>query len=195
MSKDNEERSVRLHARRGTMTDVVAGDEPGPGVLISAGANFTLLGGKFMAAFEKKSDGYGILVIPTDTEAAGMSIGEIIRDVNALISGSGASVNQKDVEGKLKDLAEASDPGKAKTFDISKLVIRLRQLFLYYRKTGTSSTTEYAFSLEVDASDCFGTKLGIIGLDTVFFSIWNTERRAILERMRIVDIQGYLDSR
>lgn len=159
--------------------------------LISAGANFTLLGGKFMAAFEKRENGYSILVTPTDAESKGMRINEIISEINALISGTGAALEAKDIEDKLKEVSEASaDPKRPTKFDITSLLIRLRQVFLYYQSTDAKKL-EYAFSLEIDASDCFGTSLGIVGLDNVFFSIWNTKREKVLERMKIVDINSY----
>lgn len=168
---------------------VVAYGDPAQGLALQAGVNFGLLGTHLVAAFGKDTDGIKLLVMPTDTEAPWITIGQIVKDINTLLGKP--VIEEKDISAKLEDLAKESG---SSGFDVNKIAFKLSTVFLFYQKTAgekPTSATEYAFSLEVDLSKVMGDKpIGLISMDSAFFSIWNTDRDSILSRMKIFDFKS-----
>lgn len=168
---------------------IVAYGDPAQGLALQAGIRFGLLGTHLVAAFGKDTEGIKLLVMPTDTEAPWITVGQIVKDINKLLGKS--VIEEKDISEKLGGLAQESGGAG---FDVNKIGFKLSTVFLFYQKTAgetPSSATEYAFSLEVDLSKVMGDKpIGLISMDSAFFSIWNTDRDSILSRMKIFDFNS-----
>ena len=69
------------------------------------GIDFSLIGTKLHAAYEKKGeDGYAVLLIPTVQEAdSGISIPKVIEDIKKLVNNSGSEADTGDMEKDLTD--------------------------------------------------------------------------------------------
>lgn len=195
-------------------TEIKAGNEAGetmPDVLdpkpektskvhVLVGIEFTLLKVKFTAGFEKGDLGYQILLLPTDqTQNNGMSIREMIKEVQVLMNKGGAEI-EGGAERMEEDLTSAingvNDPdakkGEEKTgVDPLDLRVYLRQAFLHYEKSGDKKTFEYAFQLEINAEDMM-PDIGLVKLDRLSVSVWSTERKKILESMGMFHIDEIL---
>lgn len=166
----------------------------------SVGIDFSLLGTNLHAAYEKKgADGYAILLLPTEQNAnSGVSIGQVIDDIKKLVSGvdSGASTKgmQEDLLSGVASLPIGEGSDEAKKEGLNNLIVKLRMAYLYIRKMqGQSPQLEYAFQLQVIAKDVIpGEITGLVDVDNVSISVWNTTRQKILDRMSLVTIDEYI---
>ena len=170
-------------------------------VHVLVGVEFTLLNVKFTAGFEKNDIGYQILLLPTDqTQNNGMSIREMITEVQMLMNNGGAEI-EGGTEQMENDITSAingvNDPDAKKGeekktgFDPLELRVYLRQAFLHYQKSGDKKTFEYAFQLEIYAEDMM-PDIGLVKLDRLSVSVWSTERKKILESMGMFHIDEIL---
>lgn len=170
-------------------------------VHVLVGIEFTLLNVKFTAGFEKGDVGYQILLLPTDqTQNKGMSIREMIAEVQMLMNNGGAQI-EGGAEQMENDIVSAingvNDPDAKKGeekktgFDPLELRVYLRQAFLHYEKSGDKKTFEYAFQLEINAEDMM-PDIGLVKLDRLSVSVWSTERKKILESMGMFHIDEIL---
>lgn len=164
----------------------------------SVGIDFSLLGTNLHAAYEKKgAEGYAVLLLPTEQNANnGVSIGNVIDDIKKLVSktDSGASTDgmEKDLMDGVSSLPIAGE-GNEKTNALNNLIVKLQMAYLYIRKDGTTSQLEYAFQLQVIAKDVIPKEIsGLVDVDNVSISVWNTSRQKILDKMSLVTIDEYI---
>lgn len=150
------------------------------------GVKFTLLRTPLFAGVQKTTgDGYEVLLTPTDNIAGpGMTIEEMVNDINQLMGKEGA-LNAEDVQGQLRTLNPKSE------VDFQNIRISLNQAFVHYKST--DSSVEYAISITVDAKELLPTNVGLINLEYMTLSVWNTTRPNVLTRMGLtsgVDLLG-----
>lgn len=174
---------------------------------ILAGISFTLIGTDLTAAFSKTGSSYEFLIIPTapDTDNS-MSIKEMVDQVNDLINKSGAAdvpkVEAADLTKSLDDLKSVQPDNKLESFDPTAIRVKLQQAFLYYCHTpgpdpakpdeGATNQFEYAFQLVIITEGLFPANFSIFNLKEVSVAIWKTDKKKILERMKLVNIKDYL---
>lgn len=186
----------------------------------SVGIDFSLLGTNLHAAYEKKGeDGYAVLLLPTEQNANnGVSIGQVIEDINKLVTHVDKSASTEDKqEDEQKEMQEAKQKemqeemqndllngvgslanlGKnddAKKEGLNNLIVKLQMAYLYIRKMkGQPSQLEYAFQLQVISRDVIPEEITeLIDVDTVSISVWNTTRQKILDKMSLVTIDEYI---
>ena len=166
------------------------------------GIDFSLIGTKLHAAYEKDANGYTILLIPSEQNADnGVSIGQLIDDIKGLVKGISSrelsAEEQADMEKDMQDgMAGLTPEGdKGKDFDLNKLIVKLNMAYLYIRKTNNESESvlEYAFQLEVIAKDVIPEAIrSLVTVDNLSVSVWNTNRKKVLDRMSLVTINEYL---
>lgn len=162
----------------------------------SIGLDFSLIGSKLHAAYEKRgSDGYAVLLIPSEQNAdRGVSIGEVIKDIKKMVEGvdekADTSSMEKDLESGISGLSK--EEGKGSVLD--NLIIKLKMAYLYIRKSSQESTLEYAFQLEVITKGMIpeGIKQ-LVDVGNISISVWNTDRRKVVEKMGLMTIQDYLE--
>lgn len=166
------------------------------------GIDFSLIGTKLHAAYEKDKDGYSVLLMPAPQEADnGVTIGKLIEDIRGLVNG----VRDKELTDEEKQAMEADlqdglsgltpEDDKKDGFDLNKLIIKLNMAYLYIRKTQdeATSTLEYAFQLEVIAKDLIPEAVrSLVTVDCLSISVWNTTRQKVLDKMSLVSINDYI---
>lgn len=167
----------------------------GSSMNIQAGLSFKLIGTSLMAMFARVDGKNTFLVIPTDQgDNEGMSIKEIVGEINNLLKGfdpSASGLDAKALEDSIKDVGEAgSKQGAAKpAFDPESIKICLKQAFLLL---SPGNPVEYAIQLNVDFSSIFPQGQSFFNVEKLSLAVWNTDRVKILSRMDITDIPTYL---
>lgn len=170
---------------------------------IMASISFTLIGANLMAGFNKSESGVEFLLIPTDQDTNnGMTINEMVGEVNALITKQdpkAPQVDAKNIKDSLDTLQKEGKQEQPKAIDPGSVRIKLQQAFLYYSyvpstdgTTIASSNLEYAFQLVITTTGLFPQNMSIFNLKEVSFAIWNTKRKKILEQMKMFNIKEYL---
>lgn len=159
------------------------------------GIDFRIFETDLHAGFEKRgSDGYAILVMPTNLEADnGISVGKMIQEIKGLVSSIDENANTDDMEKDLQSGVSGLSRDDGQQFDLNKLMIKLRMAFLYICKTAEESTIEYAFQLEVTTEGMIPEKIrSLVDVNNVSISVWNTQRKKLIEKMSLVTANDYL---
>lgn len=155
------------------------------------GVKLKLLGVDLSAFYKKLTNGYQILVMPSNLDNnVTVSIGEMISDFNEMF---GEKLKEDDVTKKLQEdnnfKLSASAPNT--TFDYKKIKFCLKMLYLNIKATeeGGNETkkSEYALSLQVITDGVINSNIKIFNVESLSFNIWNTQNNAILERMSLID--------
>lgn len=148
------------------------------------GINFTLLAADLSAAYLKLSNGYRILLKPTSPETnKGMTIGEMIEDVNKMITqiSGGTKLTQKEVTDKLS----VSSTAPKDDAEWQSIRFKLSMVYLNIQREGTvTKVMDFAFKLDVDASNLF-PQVDIVKISKLCLAVWNTEDKAIMEQMNL----------
>ena len=166
-----------------------------------AALNFELVGTNLVALYKKEGQKNTFLVLPTDkVPSGGMTIREMVEDINNLLKGydeSAVQLDTADVVGSVKDVNEASQKTTQGTdglqpmndIDYESIKVELRQAFLYL---STGIPVEYALEINVDTSSLFPKDATFFNVKGLSMGVWNTSRKSILERMGIIDFDDYL---
>lgn len=167
-----------------------------------AAVTFTLMGANLVALYKKEGDDNIFLVMPAGkVSGKGMTIGEMIADINAFLkrySQDAEPLNASNVVQALRDVQTAGSreniPEYETDIDYESIQVDLKQAFLYLCKkdAGYAAAIEYAFELAVDFRELFPNDAAFFNVDKLSLGLWNTDRKAILERMGIIDVNTYL---
>lgn len=152
---------------------------------LKLGVKFKLLDTPLFAGVQKTNpDEYEVLLTPTDNIAGnGMYIKDMIKEINKLSGkkeGDAQALDANQVTEQLSTLNPNSG------VDWGKIRITLNQAFLYYKKDSTNSSVEYAISITVNARELLPSDMGLINLDCLTLSVWNTTRPNVLARMGLL---------
>lgn len=166
------------------------------------GVDFSIVGTSLKAVYEKKDKGYAVLLIPSEQEAdEGVSIGEVIGDIERLVTKNGGSVDtkamEKELTGALSTLDDQTDTeGASGQGLLDKLKVRLTMAYLYLHKDGEGkpAETEYAFELQIITKGMIPDAIAeIVDVNDVSISIWNTTRKKVIDKMQLVSVSSYLE--
>lgn len=162
------------------------------------GAKFELLGTNLSASYKKEGENYEILVAPNTLEKNnGVSIEEMISQVNALINGVDASapqISSEEIENQIKSSNDSASNG----IDIKKLRVILDMAYLYIKSekapgaAAADKTIEYAFSLVIDAKEVIPQDITFINIDSVTLAVWSTNRSKVIEKMALFNPNEYV---
>lgn len=160
------------------------------------GINFSLLGTKLRAAYQKEAaDGYAVLLIPSEQEADnGVNIGQVIEDIKKLVSGVNSDADTSKMEDDLKSgvgaLATDGNEGK---FDLNSIVVKLQMAYLYISKKADKSELEYAFKLDIITDGLIPKEIqGLVDVENLSIAVWSTNRKKVLDKMALVTIGEYI---
>lgn len=170
------------------------------GVGMQACLDFTLVGTNLFAMYQKKDGKNTFLVMPTETEKGkGMTIDEMVKEVNALISGvnpDAEGLDSKSIQDSVQDVVDASKNSKqleegSPLSDIpwKEIKVCLNQAFLYLN---TGEKAEYALAISFDTSKLFPAGQSFFNVKGLTLGIWNTDRKTVLERMNLVSLDDCL---
>lgn len=164
------------------------------GVSALIGVNFSLLNTKLRAAYEKKgSDGYAVLLIPSEQNADNsINIGEVIADISKL---TGAGVGDTSVSDSLTKSLEAVKPeGEKGSNWMDKIALKLQMAFLYIKKEkDKDAVVEYAFKLDILTEGLVPDEIKkLVDVQNISISVWSTERQKVLDQMALITIGDYL---
>lgn len=159
-----------------------------------AAITFELVNTNLVALYKKDGENNTFLVIPTDKEpSGGMTIADMVKDINAFLQkfdSSAAPINADDVANAVKDVNDASNKGSLENPPVYESInVELRQAFLYL---STGKPVEYGFELDVDISGLFPPDISLFKVNKLSIGVWNTDRKKILERMNIIEVDTYL---
>ena len=167
-------------------------------ISVNVGIDFSLLKTKLHAVYEKReAEGYAILLVPSEPTAdKGVSIKDVINDIKKLIEENGGECDDEETKKMMsaieKEISILKKQEPAKN-DIQNIEVKLSMAYLYISKTGENSTVEYAFQLQIITESVLPEKIkGLINVDTISISIWNTQRKRITEQMGLVSVNEYL---
>jgi len=163
---------------------------------ILAGIDFSLIGTRLHAAYEKREEGgYAILLAPASQEADnGVSFVEMIADIRKLVQGTGSSASTEDIEKDMKASLESMYSGEG-TLNLDKITIKLSMAYLYIvkGKTETDNVLEYAFQLQIITEGFVPEEVKkIADVSNISLSIWSTDRKKVIDQMRLITIGQYL---
>lgn len=161
------------------------------------GVDFSLIGTKLRAVYEKSGEGWNLLLIPTELEAeSGISIGKMVEEIQAMIKGQGSTASTDKLKTDITDQLKACSDGRE--FDLNKVIVKLDMAYLYIHKhkaqgADEQDELEYAFQMEVITDGFIPAGVAqIVDVTHLSLSVWSTERKKILEKMRLVTIADYL---
>lgn len=168
------------------------------------GVDFSLIGTKLHAAYEKVPNGFSVLLMPTKQEADnGVSIGQAIKDIQKMIESKDSNASTREMEADLTGQLKNCSNGSDKDFSLDKIIVKLNMAYLYIKKTdkkegddkSSEDVLEYAFQLEI-LSDGFipDAVKQIVDVTRLSIAIWQTDRKKVLEKMQLVTINDYLEN-
>lgn len=162
------------------------------------GVDFSLIGTKLHAAYEKKENGYAVLLVPSVQNADNsVSLGEVVKDIQKLMGGSGAADVKELTESLEKSVASidknAGDPAKKKGLDA--VEIKLGMAYLYIKEeSGKERIVEYAFQMNIFTEGLIPEAVAkIIDVSRVAIAVWNTNRKKVVDTMALETIDSYLE--
>lgn len=145
---------------------------------LALGANFTLLGADLSAAYAKIGDNHKVLIMPTRPDLnEGITLKKLVADVNAMaasFSGGGAPMTEDMVQGAMPQQPSGG---------WESIKIKLSMVYLYYNSEG--SVLDFAFKLDVDASELLPKGITLVNISSLSLAVWNTNNRSIVERMQL----------
>ncbi|WP_458122370.1 hypothetical protein [Paenibacillus sp. Z6-24] len=129
-----------------------------------------------------------ILVMPTDTEPQGMTLLELIKEINNIIQsfGDGEPVTTDNMKETLDSMGLKS---------IEAIQVQIRQLFIYTNKSSieaNSKPCEYAFNFVITNPVDPNESLKVFHIEQLGFAVFNTNRPKIIERMQLENIAQLL---
>lgn len=164
------------------------------------GVDFSLIGTKLHAAYEKRENGYSVLLVPSVQNADNsVNLGQVVKDIQQLISGeSGKPEDIKELTDSLeKSVANldknAGDPAKKKGLDA--VEIKLNMAYLYIKEeSGKERIVEYAFQMNILTEGLIPESVAkLVDVSRVAIAVWNTNRKKVIEKMALETIDSYLE--
>lgn len=134
---------------------------------------------------EKKTK---ILVMPTDAEPKSMTLVELIKEINDIITsfGGGEKITVDDMKETLTSMGLGA---------INNISVQIRQLFIYVDKSSISDNSkpcEYAFNFVVLNEVSPDDSLKLFNIKSLGLAVYNTKRKKIIERMQLENIDELL---
>lgn len=129
-----------------------------------------------------------ILVMPTDPEPQSMSLTELITEINNIIAsfGGGAPVSVDSMKDTLDSMGLKV---------IADIEVQIRQLFIYVNissKKEDSLPCEYAFNFVILNPVKPEESLKLFSIHSLGLAVYNTDRKKIIERMQLENIDELL---
>ncbi len=190
-----EQRTEVTELSRGTV-DVAAN----AALNLQAVLQFELVGTNLFAMYQKDDTGNTFLIMPNDDgKGDGMTIDQMISEINALISGVSSGDTGLDSDKVKKSVSDVVDASAKKSNDQNALEainwgdikVYLNQAFFYLN---TGKPAEYALSISIDTSALFPAGQSIFNVFGLTVGIWNTDKKKVLERMKLVKVDDCLKS-
>lgn len=176
---DGQEKEVMISKDVHPMLDTA--DAPGAqgGWSLNINGEVELFGVKLVGIMEKSGSGLKILIIPKTEEPQKIVLDTLVRD---LARKFGCDIKAADVEERINAI------GDFLTLDLNALY--LRQVFCYY--DSANSAKEFAISLEIRGAEVKDAPAQLFAINKIAFSIWNTPRQKIIEKMQLILVDDYL---
>ncbi|MNJ59470.1 hypothetical protein D3C77_551570 [compost metagenome] len=169
-----------------------------PGINVQAFIDLTLLNCNLKGVYqyqviegdkpEDKETKTKILVMPTDAEPQSMTLVELIAEINNIIKsfGGGKEVTVDSMKETLESMGLKS---------IADISVQIRQLFIYVDKSsieGKTKPCEYAFNFVILNPVKPDESLKLFHIKSLGLAVYNTDRKKIIERMQLEDIDKLL---
>lgn len=175
-------------------------DEKKGSLNIALALDFSLFKSKLTAMYYKEKNGYRFLAVPTNQgEVPEVSLDELMEDIQKMTGGSSTDEIQNMLEKAAEDAAEGGqespENGKDQKIDVKNIRFSLKMVYLYIDTTkgDDNKIVEYAFNVNIVTTGLIPSGLKeFVTVDHLGIAVWNTDRKAILEQMSLVDMDSYL---
>lgn len=146
------------------------------------GMDLTILKTK-VAGMVKSSDGKTqVLVLPAKVETASqLSFKDLLEEISKQFG-----INKDSISTAMDNIKTIFPK-----FDPEKLTFQLNQIFFYYNKEAAGSTTEYAFSIQINLGGLLELA-GVLSIETLYMAIWKTQRASVLKQLGMADLSTLL---
>lgn len=130
-----------------------------------------------------------ILVMPTDAEPQEMTLLQLISEINKIIEkfGKGKEVTVDSMSQTLDSMGLSS---------IKDITVQIRQLFIYVDNSSIPENTkpvEYAFNFVIRNQVKPDKSFELFHLNSLGIAVYNTDRKKVIERMELQDINALLN--
>lgn len=154
---------------------------------LAIGLDFTFMGVDLSSYYKKTSDGYEIfLALSNINNDVRLTVKEIVDQFNKM-AGDGA-ISQEDIEQKISG---SENVELADGIDFGSIGFCLKMLFLNIKSAAGTTTAEYALSLQIVAEDLIPKEIQIFNIKSLSFSIWNTKRQNVLDKMALTTPESF----
>jgi len=169
-----------------------------PGINIQAFIDLTLLNCDLKGVYQyqvidaedekDKETKTKVLVMPTSAKPQSMTLDLLIKDINKIIQsfGGGPEVSAESMKGTLESMGLGA---------IANIEVQIRQLFIYVDKSSKPENTkpcEYAFNFVILNPVDPEESLNIFNIKQLGLAVFNTDRKKIIERMQLENIDELL---
>ena len=159
---------------------------------VALALDFSLLKSKLTAMFLKEKNGYRFLAIPTNQgEAPEVSLDELISDIQKM-----TKANTEAIRDTIAQAASDAEPdADGNKIDTNNIRFSLKMVYLYVDTTkgDENEIVDYAFNINVVTTGLIPKALqNFVTVDHLGIAVWNTERKAILDQMSLVNMDEYL---
>lgn len=146
------------------------------------GMDLTILKTK-VAGMVKSGDGKTqVLVLPAKVETASqLSFKDLLEEISKQFG-----INKDSISTAMDNIKTIFPK-----FDPEKLTFQLNQIFFYYNKEAAGSTTEYAFSIQINLGGLLELA-GVLSIETLYMAIWKTQRASVLKQLGMADLSTLL---
>lgn len=180
------------------MSQVVKSVGDAPGINVQAFIDLTLLNCDLKGVYQyqvinnedpaKKESKTKILIMPTSPKPQSMTLLELIKEVNDIIAsfGGGDKVSEESMKETLESMGLKS---------IADIRVEIRQLFVYVDKSSidkNSKPCEYAFNFVILNPVKPDESLKLFHIKSLGLAVYNTDRKKIIERMQLENIDELL---
>lgn len=151
---------------------------------LAIGLDFTFMGVDLSSYYKKTADGYSIFLAPSNVDNdVTLTVKEIVEQFNKM-AGEG-TIKQEDIEEKISGSENVQLADGMDALDFDSIGFCLKMLFLNIESAGGKTTAEYALSLQIVAEDLIPKEIQIFNIKSLSFSIWNTKRQNVLDKMAL----------
>lgn len=145
---------------------------------------FTLLNVDLVGSYERKNDGYIIIIEPTPNyQTDGFTLKEMVEGINDFVKkifGSGGLGLDLDIV--TNTLSNYTD-----SFS-DRVLVQIKKVYLHIEKTPKTNVFEYAFTIKISDTKVKVKEFNVVELNSLEFAIWNTKNQQAINSMGLYDL-------
>lgn len=145
---------------------------------------FTLLNVDLVGSYERKSNGYEVIIEPTPNyQNDGFTLEAMIKGINDFIS---KLFNKTTLNIDLTVIIEAL--AKYTDHFSKNVIVQIKKVYLHIEKTDKTNLFEYAFTIKIADTSVSVKEFNVVSLNSLEFAIWNTKDQQVMNSMGLYDL-------